>query len=256
MSDIDVAFCRSLLAQIAPEVKAIRPSINVWFGKDAWVIATGRQGWEFHGPDGFFWQGRAANAYDARYKGWSGWLAAQQRASGSSEEAIEGAAIAVLHRASLDLMDPPAAKAQEKAKRSERAQGGRMTAILVVHYKVEARHTRGACGRDLLGARWTDNPGAVTCVMCGKHPAVIASRAGGLAPDRNELEHVATLIAIESPEELKRVFTYIPSALVERIRNELDRRGIDWRAMASTARCEHERRSRRLNGMRGGKVSA
>jgi hypothetical protein len=67
---IDVSFCRALLAQIIPDVKASGKRVV----KDAWVWCAGRDHWEFHGPDGFFWHGNASNAYDARYKGWSAWL--------------------------------------------------------------------------------------------------------------------------------------------------------------------------------------
>lgn len=41
--------------------------------KAAWVYHFGRQDWEFHGPDEFYWHGHADNAYDARAKGWQAW---------------------------------------------------------------------------------------------------------------------------------------------------------------------------------------
>jgi hypothetical protein len=42
--------------------------------RDDWVWRSGRQTFEFHGPDKFYWHGRAVNAYDARYHGWVAWL--------------------------------------------------------------------------------------------------------------------------------------------------------------------------------------
>lgn len=75
MTDINIAFSRGLLAQIAPEVKAAGKRVF----KDAWVWSAGRDHWEFHTlatdtGTGFYWHGRASNAYEARYKGWSAWL--------------------------------------------------------------------------------------------------------------------------------------------------------------------------------------
>lgn len=72
MSDIDTVFCRSLLAHAHEAVKLHFPDINL--RKDAWVWHFQRDHWEFHGPAEFYWQGSAANAYDARYKGWMAWL--------------------------------------------------------------------------------------------------------------------------------------------------------------------------------------
>lgn len=70
MSDIDVLFGRSLLAQIIPHIRKAGKRVN----KDAWVWHFHRDNWEFHGPDDFYWHGSAGNAYEARYKGWSSWL--------------------------------------------------------------------------------------------------------------------------------------------------------------------------------------
>jgi hypothetical protein len=67
---VDLVFCRHLLAQVKPRVQAAGKRIV----RDAWVWCAGRNHWEFHGPDKFYWHGRAANAYDARYKGWCAWL--------------------------------------------------------------------------------------------------------------------------------------------------------------------------------------
>ena len=70
MTDIDVVFCRHLLAQLKPALRAAR----VRMFRDGWVYGYGHDHWEFHGPHNFYWNGRAANAYDARFKGWSAWL--------------------------------------------------------------------------------------------------------------------------------------------------------------------------------------
>lgn len=71
--DINVAFCRELLRRLEPEVKAINPTISVW-RRPSWVYQYDRsQDWEFHFGD-FYWYGRADNAFDARWQGWSAWL--------------------------------------------------------------------------------------------------------------------------------------------------------------------------------------
>lgn len=70
MANIDISFCRALLAQIIPAVRQAGKRPN----KDAWVWCVGRDHWEFHGPNDFYWHGSAGNAYEARYKGWSAWL--------------------------------------------------------------------------------------------------------------------------------------------------------------------------------------
>ena len=75
MADIDVAFCRELLRGVTARVKQHFPDIHTV--KAAWVYNFGRNHWEFHGPDKFYWHGGAANAYDARAKGWSAWLASK-----------------------------------------------------------------------------------------------------------------------------------------------------------------------------------
>lgn len=86
-NSLDVAFCRALLAQVMPDVKANTTPAQ---RKAAWVYGyrvSGRQAgsWEFHGPDDFYWHGAAANAYDARYHGWSAWLAKYHPETGRGE---------------------------------------------------------------------------------------------------------------------------------------------------------------------------
>jgi hypothetical protein len=68
--NIDIEFSRQLLRQIVPTLK--EKGMRVL--KDAWVYGYGRDQWEFHGPNKFFWHGRASNAYEARFKGWQAWL--------------------------------------------------------------------------------------------------------------------------------------------------------------------------------------
>jgi hypothetical protein len=70
--NIDVEFCRTLLRDVNANVKLHFPKINL--RTDAWVWCAGRDHWEFHGPQKFWWHGGAANAYDARAKGWTAWL--------------------------------------------------------------------------------------------------------------------------------------------------------------------------------------
>jgi len=68
---IDVIFCRRLLRDAAAAVKLKAPDVDL---TDAWVWSSDRKCWEFHGPENFYWYGRAHNAYEARYKGWMAWL--------------------------------------------------------------------------------------------------------------------------------------------------------------------------------------
>ncbi len=69
---IDAIFSRALLTKAHEAVKAAFPEVNL--REDAWVYHAGRGSWEFHGPARFYWNGRAGNAYDARYKGWMAYL--------------------------------------------------------------------------------------------------------------------------------------------------------------------------------------
>jgi len=70
--NIDLAFSRALLAQAHTAVKEAYPAINL--REDAWVWKAGRDHWEFHGPQDYYWHGRASNAFEARYAGWMAWL--------------------------------------------------------------------------------------------------------------------------------------------------------------------------------------
>jgi hypothetical protein len=68
-------FTRALIWGLKNTMKGTHPHLRVM--RDAWVHTSDRKLWEFHGPDGFYWWGRAADAYDARFKGWSAWLEKQ-----------------------------------------------------------------------------------------------------------------------------------------------------------------------------------
>jgi hypothetical protein len=81
MTDVNIEFSRALLAQIIPDVRKAgkRPmrDADIWHDRGP----RHRRNYEFHGPEGRVdWYGRADNAYEARYKGWSAWLAKQGRA--------------------------------------------------------------------------------------------------------------------------------------------------------------------------------
>lgn len=68
---IDVQFCRALLRAVMADV---RPFTTPAERKEVWVYQCMPEHWEFHGPSGFYWHGSAANAYDARAKGWMAWM--------------------------------------------------------------------------------------------------------------------------------------------------------------------------------------
>lgn len=76
MPDINISFSRALLAQGIATLKEHFPEVRPV--KDAWVWNAGRDHWEFHGPDSFYWHGNAGNAYEARYKGWNAWMQKQK----------------------------------------------------------------------------------------------------------------------------------------------------------------------------------
>ncbi len=69
--NINTAFGNEILKQTHKLVKQHFPSIKV---HEAWVYKTDRQSWEFHGPDNFYWYGRASGAYEARANGWFAYL--------------------------------------------------------------------------------------------------------------------------------------------------------------------------------------
>jgi hypothetical protein len=70
--DINITFSQTLLTQVTRDVKRTFPKINV--RRDCWTYHYGRGRWEFHGPEQFYWHGRADNGWEARAKGWSAYL--------------------------------------------------------------------------------------------------------------------------------------------------------------------------------------
>ena len=71
MTCLEIAFSRSHMRLVTSDVRKHFPGIKV---SKAWVYNFGRDHWEFHGPDDFYWHGRASNAFDARAKGWGAYL--------------------------------------------------------------------------------------------------------------------------------------------------------------------------------------
>lgn len=83
MADTNAKSYRSLLQQLRPAIQAAGKHTN----KDAGVWPPGcsrhHNYWEFVGPDKFLWRGPAADAYEARYKGWQAWL--EKSAAGDTQ---------------------------------------------------------------------------------------------------------------------------------------------------------------------------
>ena len=61
---------------LALTMKDVRKHTDAQQRKNAWAHkdSASRNSWEFHGPDGFYWYGSAANANDAKMSGWECWL--------------------------------------------------------------------------------------------------------------------------------------------------------------------------------------
>ena len=74
--NIDIAFSRKLLSILRAELTAEEKAKL----KTSWVWKSYGDHWEFHGPDKFYWHGRANDAYEARYKGTSAWREIEARA--------------------------------------------------------------------------------------------------------------------------------------------------------------------------------
>lgn len=78
-NSINTAFTNTYLAIMQRDFARVgvmidgRP-INLRAGHGAWTYHVDRNHWEFHGPDEFYWHGRADNAADARAHGWNAWL--------------------------------------------------------------------------------------------------------------------------------------------------------------------------------------
>lgn len=66
-------FCRQLLAQTLVDV---RQQVNPERVKAAWAFKPSSfSGYEFHGPDEFYWYGQADCLWHAKVKGWQAYLA-------------------------------------------------------------------------------------------------------------------------------------------------------------------------------------
>ena len=77
--NINIAFSRQVLSLTHRDAKKhylARKGMMLNTRTAAWVYNIGRDHWEFHGPDDFYWHGRASNAYEARAKGWESWMRA------------------------------------------------------------------------------------------------------------------------------------------------------------------------------------
>jgi hypothetical protein len=86
---INTAFSRELLKRVLEEVRAYRKATGDRFAfklTDAWIYRVGTDHWEFHFGE-FYWHGSADNAFEARAKGWSSWLAAKDGTCSSSARA-------------------------------------------------------------------------------------------------------------------------------------------------------------------------
>lgn len=93
MTNVNTAFTNTYLAILQRDfarvgVKIDGRPVNLRAGHGAWTSHVGRDHWEFHGPDGFYWHGRADNAIDARAKGWSAWLQKERPAEFEKLDAI------------------------------------------------------------------------------------------------------------------------------------------------------------------------
>ena len=77
---VNTAFSRELLKRVLDDVRAYRISTGDRFAfklTDAWVYKLGTDDWEFHFGK-FYRRGDSDDAFEARAKGWSAWLAAQE----------------------------------------------------------------------------------------------------------------------------------------------------------------------------------
>jgi len=69
--DINTEFCRTLLNSVMEEV---RQHTTPEQRKKVWVYHFDRDNYEFHGPNDFYWNGRADNKTHARAQGWMAYL--------------------------------------------------------------------------------------------------------------------------------------------------------------------------------------
>lgn len=67
----DIVLCREVLKKTFERVQEHFPEIEY---RHAWVYNYRDGRWDFHGPEKFYWYGKADNAYDARAQGWQAFL--------------------------------------------------------------------------------------------------------------------------------------------------------------------------------------
>ncbi len=67
----DIVFSRLALSDVLPDVRKHVAGVKL---REAWVWKCGEDHWEFHYGD-YYWHGSADNAFDARARGWSAYLA-------------------------------------------------------------------------------------------------------------------------------------------------------------------------------------
>lgn len=80
---VDTYFCKTLLQMMQRDVtklgiKVDGKPLNLFSGHGAWTYKLGKRDYEFHGPKDYYWANKGANAYDARYHGWTGYLRMHQ----------------------------------------------------------------------------------------------------------------------------------------------------------------------------------
>lgn len=76
MQSLDATFSQRMLVGIHKLVRKHFPRVLVK-SPEIWTYNLGRDHWEFHGPDKFYWHGSAGGAYDCRCQGWMAWLKAK-----------------------------------------------------------------------------------------------------------------------------------------------------------------------------------
>ena len=69
----DITISRKLLIEAHNLVRKHFPQLKM-LHTVGWTHQSSPRFWEFHGPDQFYWHGKADNGYHARYLGWLAWL--------------------------------------------------------------------------------------------------------------------------------------------------------------------------------------
>lgn len=71
MSEANTVFCRLYLKIVMEDVRKHVPKEDI---KKSWGWSDRCGGFEFHGPDGFYWYGSASNMNEAKASGWMAYL--------------------------------------------------------------------------------------------------------------------------------------------------------------------------------------